>query len=213
MEGVLGGPRPGPHPHRLPPQPGNGPRTPRPTDRRQPAHGHPARTRRAAAAGLPPGRFRPSKSATADDGGTRSAAAELPSPRTPVLPGSVRTGEGLDTLRAHLGPGTTAVMLGPSGAGKASLLNAPEGTSETAASVGRSGGRHTTTTPACTCWPLAGPFWTPPGIRSLEGAADCLLLMTCSPTSPPSPRTAATPTAATTATWAAPARPCIESGS
>ncbi|WP_079197214.1 GTPase RsgA [Streptomyces sp. CB02261] len=129
-----------------------------------------------------------------------------PSPRTPVLPGSVRTGEGLDTLRAHLGPGTTAVMLGPSGAGKASLLNAPEGTSETAASVGRSGGRHTTTTPACTCWPLAGPFWTPPGIRSLEGAADCLLLTTCSPTLPPSPRTAATPTAATTATWAAPAR-------
>lgn len=93
-----------------------------------------------------------SKSDTTDDGGPRdAAAAELLSPDVPVLPVSVRTGEGLDTLRAHLGPGTTAVMLGPSGAGKISLLNALEGTSEAVASVGRSGAAGTPRPPAaCT---------------------------------------------------------------
>ncbi|GHG43035.1 ribosome small subunit-dependent GTPase A [Streptomyces zaomyceticus] len=113
-----------------------------------------------------------SKSDTTDDGGARdAAAAEHLSPGIPVLPVSVRTGEGLDTLRAHLGPGTTAVMLGPSGAGKTSLLNALEGTSEAVASIGRSGGRHTTTTRRLHLLASGGVLLDIPGIRSLEVAA------------------------------------------
>ncbi|MFD8646265.1 ribosome small subunit-dependent GTPase A [Streptomyces zaomyceticus] len=113
-----------------------------------------------------------SKSDTTPDGGTQdTATAELLSPGIPVLPVSVRTGEGLDTLRAHLGPGTTAVMLGPSGAGKTSLLNALEGTDETVASIGRSGGRHTTTTRRLHLLASGGVLLDIPGIRSLEVAA------------------------------------------
>ncbi|MFJ5711773.1 ribosome small subunit-dependent GTPase A [Streptomyces sp. NPDC093105] len=112
----------------------------------------------------------PSKSDTTDDGGAQDAA-ELLSPGIPVLPVSVRTGEGLDTLRAHLGPGTTAVMLGPSGAGKTSLLNALEGTDEAVATIGRSGGRHTTTTRRLHLLASGGVLLDIPGIRSLEVAA------------------------------------------
>lgn len=113
-----------------------------------------------------------SKSDTTPDGGTQdTATAELLSPGIPVLPVSVRTGEGLAPLRAHLGPGTTAVMLGPSGAGKTSLLNALEGTDETVASIGRSGGRHTTTTRRLHLLASGGVLLDIPGIRSLEVAA------------------------------------------
>ncbi|MEU1228979.1 ribosome small subunit-dependent GTPase A [Streptomyces sp. NPDC005828] len=113
-----------------------------------------------------------SKSDTTDDAGARDTdTAELLSPGVPVIPVSVRTGDGLDTLRSHLGPGTTAVMLGPSGAGKTSLLNALEGTTEAVAEVGRSGGRHTTTTRRLHLLASGGVLLDIPGIRSLEVAA------------------------------------------
>ncbi|MFJ9810760.1 ribosome small subunit-dependent GTPase A [Streptomyces sp. NPDC101158] len=112
------------------------------------------------------------KSDTTDDAGTEDAAsAELLSPGVPVIPVSVRTGDGLDTLRAHLGSGTTAVMLGPSGAGKTSLLNALEGTDEAVADLGRAGGRHTTTTRRLHLLTSGGVLLDIPGIRSLEVAA------------------------------------------
>jgi ribosome small subunit-dependent GTPase A len=65
-----------------------------------------------------------------------------------VLPVSSLTGEGLDAVRALLGPGRTAAMVGPSGVGKSSLANALAGetlavTREIRESDGR--GRHTTT--------------------------------------------------------------------
>ena len=64
-----------------------------------------------------------------------------------VLPVSSLTGEGLGAVRALVGPGRTAAMVGPSGVGKSSLANALAG--ETLAATreiredGR--GRHTTT--------------------------------------------------------------------
>ncbi|MFI8326350.1 ribosome small subunit-dependent GTPase A [Streptomyces sp. NPDC085529] len=112
------------------------------------------------------------KSDTTDDAGAADTeTAELLSPGVPVIPVSVLTGDGLDTLRSHLGPGTTAVMLGPSGAGKTSLLNALEGITEAVAAVGRSGGRHTTTTRRLHLLASGGVLLDIPGIRSLEVAA------------------------------------------
>ncbi|OKJ52712.1 ribosome small subunit-dependent GTPase A [Streptomyces sp. CB02261] len=112
------------------------------------------------------------KSDTTDDAGAEDTeTAELLSPGVPVIPVSVLTGHGLDTLRCHLGPGTTAVMLGPSGAGKTSLLNALEGTTEAVAAVGRSGGRHTTTARRLHLLASGGVLLDIPGIRSLEVAA------------------------------------------
>ncbi|MFE3996858.1 ribosome small subunit-dependent GTPase A [Streptomyces goshikiensis] len=108
---------------------------------------------------------------THDEGADDTAAAELLSPGVPVLPVSVLTGQGLDTLRTWLGPGTTTVMLGPSGAGKTSLLNALEGTDEAVTAVGRAGGRHTTTTRRLHLLASGGVLLDIPGIRSLEVAA------------------------------------------
>ncbi|MEV4943986.1 ribosome small subunit-dependent GTPase A [Streptomyces zaomyceticus] len=108
---------------------------------------------------------------TADAGAEDTETAELLSPGVPVIPVSALTGDGLDSLRSHLGPGTTAVMLGPSGAGKTSLLNALEGTTEAVAAVGRGGGRHTTTTRRLHLLASGGVLLDIPGIRSLEVAA------------------------------------------
>ena len=63
-----------------------------------------------------------------------------------IVPTSVETGEGLDTLRSRLG-GHTSALLGPSGVGKSSLLNALEpGLSLKVSAISRSTGkgRHTT---------------------------------------------------------------------
>ncbi|MGW6973518.1 ribosome small subunit-dependent GTPase A [Streptomyces sp. NPDC054952] len=108
---------------------------------------------------------------TEDGGAENTATAEHLSPGVPVVPVSVFTGDGLDSLRTHLTHGTTAVMLGPSGAGKTSLLNALEGTSEAVAAPGRAGGRHTTTTRRLHLLSSGGVLLDIPGIRSLEVAA------------------------------------------
>lgn len=66
---------------------------------------------------------------------------------TPVLLASTVDGRGLTELRGMLRPGRTTVLLGVSGAGKSSLLNALAGREvAVTAEVGRTGkGRHTTT--------------------------------------------------------------------
>lgn len=61
---------------------------------------------------------------------------------------SVRTGYGMDTLNGYLAPGNTIVLLGSSGVGKSSLVNALAGEEVMAAGEIReddSKGRHTTT--------------------------------------------------------------------
>ena len=68
-------------------------------------------------------------------------------PEAPVIALSLVTGHGLDLLRALVKPRHTAVLLGSSGVGKSSLLNAllPEATQATQAIRGDDRGRHTTT--------------------------------------------------------------------
>lgn len=90
-------------------------------------------------------------------------------PGVEILTTSSESGEGIDHLRALLHEGVTAVMLGASGAGKTSLLNALEGITETTRSVTRSGeGRHATTTRKLYRLSAGGVLLDIPGIRLLD---------------------------------------------
>ena len=96
-------------------------------------------------------------------------AAEETVPGVEVMTTSSASGHGIEELRAQLHLGVTAVMLGASGAGKTSLLNALEGSNELTASVSRSGeGRHATTTRRLYRLTSGGVLLDIPGIRLLD---------------------------------------------
>ena len=86
-----------------------------------------------------------------------------------VLAVSSATGEGLDAVRALLGPGRTAAMVGPSGVGKSSLANALAGElvagTQEIREDGR--GRHTTTARELHVLPGGGLLVDTPGMREL----------------------------------------------
>lgn len=88
----------------------------------------------------------------------------------PVLLTSTVDGRGLAELRGLLRPGRTAALLGVSGAGKSSLLNALAGTE--VARVGALGatgkGRHTTTARELTVLPGLGLVIDTPGLRGVR---------------------------------------------
>jgi ribosome biogenesis GTPase len=94
-------------------------------------------------------------------------------PDVKVMLTSSLTGEGIDEVRAQLPAGVTAVMLGASGVGKTSLLNALEGTEELTRTVSRGGeGRHATTTRKLYRLASGGVLLDIPGIRLPEIVAD-----------------------------------------
>src|SRR3954462_10529350 len=86
-----------------------------------------------------------------------------------VLPVSSVTREGLAAVAAHLGPGRTAAMVGPSGVGKSSLANALAGRPVAATREIRddSRGRHTTTARELHLLPGGGLLVDTPGLREL----------------------------------------------
>ncbi len=96
------------------------------------------------------------------------AEAEASALGAPVLALSVRTGLGLDELRARLAD-STAVLLGRSGAGKSTLVNALVGADVAAtAEVRRDGkGRHTTTHRELHLLAGGGVLIDTPGLRGV----------------------------------------------
>ncbi|TKJ28543.1 ribosome small subunit-dependent GTPase A [Blastococcus sp. CCUG 61487] len=86
-----------------------------------------------------------------------------------TVPVSALTGEGLDAVRALLPPARTAAMVGPSGVGKSSLLNAlaggPVASSRGIRADGR--GRHTTTARELHLLPGGALLVDTPGMREL----------------------------------------------
>jgi ribosome biogenesis GTPase len=114
---------------------------------------------------------------TKSDGSRDVAALQdatgLAVPGVDVLTTSSRSGEGIEQLRELLHEGVTAVMLGASGAGKTSLLNALENRDETTLSVSPSGeGRHATTTRKLYRLSSGGVLLDIPGIRLVDLMSD-----------------------------------------
>lgn len=111
------------------------------------------------------------KADLADDVDDRVVAVEAIAPGVAIIPVSAWTGLGLDDLRAHLQPGTTAAILGSSGVGKSTLVNALLGEDRQATAAVRgsdSRGRHTTTHRELFELPGGALLVDTPGIRALE---------------------------------------------
>ncbi len=96
-------------------------------------------------------------------------------PGLAVLTVSALQGQGLDDVRAKLAPGQTAVVVGSSGVGKSTLLNALFGSEIMATSGLRSDGfrgAHTTTNRQMAVLPGGALFIDTPGMRELGVVGD-----------------------------------------
>ena len=113
------------------------------------------------------------KADIADDLPGRLVAVGAIAPGVPIVVVSALTGDHLADLQPFLAPGRTAVVLGSSGVGKSTLLNALLGEQRQATGAVReddSRGRHTTTHRELFVLPGGGLLVDTPGIRSLEVA-------------------------------------------
>jgi ribosome biogenesis GTPase / thiamine phosphate phosphatase len=110
------------------------------------------------------------KSDLADDVAGPVFEAEAVAFGVPIHVASAVTGEGLEAVRAHLGRGRTAALLGSSGVGKSTLVNRLAGTELlTTAEIRRDGrGRHTTTHRELVLLPGGGLVLDTPGMRELQ---------------------------------------------
>lgn len=96
--------------------------------------------------------------------------AEQVAPGVDVIVESVITGVGVDEVRAHIGPGVTAALLGGSGVGKSTLVNELLGTqAQATAEVRKSDdkGRHTTVAREIVIVPGGGVIIDTPGMRAV----------------------------------------------
>jgi ribosome biogenesis GTPase / thiamine phosphate phosphatase len=105
-----------------------------------------------------------------DPGPAFASVQEIAGDGVPVHTISVRTGLGLDDIRRHLGAGITAALLGPSGVGKSTLVNALAGEDVMSTGAVRDDGtgRHTTTRRQLVILPGGGLIVDNPGMRELH---------------------------------------------
>ncbi len=105
-----------------------------------------------------------------DDPGEMVASVEAVAFGVPVHVVSAVSALGLDALRARLGAGQTAVLIGSSGVGKSTLVNSWAGRELMATQETRvdDEGRHTTTHRALIVLPGGGVVIDTPGIRELQ---------------------------------------------
>ena len=99
------------------------------------------------------------------------AAVEDVALGVPVLPVSSRTGEGLETIRSYAGDHYTMALLGSSGVGKSTLVNALVGREAQRTADVREGdqrGRHTTVAPELVALPGGGWLIDTPGLRAVS---------------------------------------------
>jgi len=105
-----------------------------------------------------------------DPGGATERVARLVS-SVPVHAVSARTGHGLEAVRAELPHGVTGALLGPSGVGKSTLVNALVGDEDLLATAevrDDGAGRHTTTRRQLVLLPGGGLVVDNPGMRELH---------------------------------------------
>lgn len=109
------------------------------------------------------------KADTASDVAVVRADAAAAAPGVDVLAVSARTGEGIGDLRPFVAPGRTLALVGQSGVGKSTLVNALAGAPLLATREIRADGkgRHTTTTRDLVLLPGGGAVIDTPGLRGV----------------------------------------------
>lgn len=98
---------------------------------------------------------------------------------TPIHVVSAKDGDGLDEVRQYMSPGNTCVLMGSSGVGKSTIINALLGYDKFATGEVRtddSKGRHTTTFRELVVADSGGMVIDTPGMRELQIWADTVAL-------------------------------------